>query len=43
MSGLAPIRRTWKYLNRPTVIFKDRVKILCLHYNPIGDHHAGLR
>jgi len=33
MKGLAPIRRTWKYLESGSLIFKERVKILSINYN----------
>ena len=49
--GPAPIRRTMQYLEGGKLIFKDRVKIMTLHYNqywrfddkPRYDAHVGLR
>ena len=33
MKGLAPIRRTTKYLNSSGLVFKERVKIMTVNFN----------
>lgn len=43
MKGLAPIRRTLKYLESGRIIFKDSVRIFSVNYNQEGDHHKGAR
>lgn len=43
MIGLAPIRRTVKYLDAGKLYFRDRVKIFSVNYNIQGDHHKGAR
>jgi small subunit ribosomal protein S25 len=52
MIGPAPIRRTLPYLRSCPLIFKERVKVVEVHYNfyyqrnmpkPIFDAHSGLR
>jgi len=51
MFGPAPIRRTLQYLDAGKLIFKDRVKIMAIHYNmywrredkPKYDAHFGMR
>ncbi|XP_046398569.1 probable 28S ribosomal protein S25, mitochondrial [Ischnura elegans] len=43
MKGLAPIRRTLKYLEAGKLVFKNRVNIFSINYNSKGDHHEGAR
>nr|BAN21151.1 mitochondrial ribosomal protein S25 [Riptortus pedestris] len=43
MKGLAPIRRTLKYLEAGPLFLKDRVKIFSINYNTSGKHHEGAR
>ncbi|KAJ9577933.1 hypothetical protein L9F63_025206, partial [Diploptera punctata] len=43
MKGKAPIRRTLKYLQSGSLVFKDRVKVFCVNYNTQGLHHEGAR
>lgn len=55
MFGPAPVRRTLQYLSSAKLIFKDKVKIMEVHYNmywkyfgkeylkPIEDAHRGAR
>ena len=31
--GVVPIRRTLKFLESGTIVFKDRVKVLTINYN----------
>ena len=31
--GFAPIRRTIKYLESSPIIFRERVKVMTIHYN----------
>lgn len=47
--GVAPIRRTIKYLESGPLVFKDRVKIMTVNFNEKSktttkenfDHHVG--
>jgi hypothetical protein len=49
MRGVAPIRRTMKYLESGPLVFKDRVKIMTVNYSEKNksstrlnfDHHKG--
>jgi len=45
MKGVAPIRRTTKYLNSSPLVFKPRVKIMTVNFNSAAEekHHEGLR
>ena len=45
MKGVAPIRRTVKYLNASPLIFKPRVKIMMINFNDkeTDKHHEGAR
>nr|CAG4650557.1 EOG090X0FQ5 [Sida crystallina] len=43
MKGPAPIRRTLGYLEKCTLVLKDRVQILSINYNTHGDNHQGTR
>ncbi|KAJ8929786.1 hypothetical protein NQ314_017488 [Rhamnusium bicolor] len=43
MKGVAPIRRTLKYLEAGRLILKDQIKIFTVNYNVIGKHHAGTK
>jgi len=45
MKGVAPIRRTTKYLNSSPLVFKPRVKIMTVNFNSEAEekHHEGLR
>ena len=50
--GVAPIRRTLKYLEKGTIVFKERVKVMTVNYNELHrntpkhtnlDQHQGAR
>ena len=45
MKGIAPIRRTYKYLENCGLVFKDRVKIMTVNFNEAESqtHHTGAR
>jgi hypothetical protein len=43
MKGLAPVRRTIKYLESGRLILKDKIRIVSINYNTFGDHHHGAR
>lgn len=43
MKGAAPIRRTIQYLEAGKIVFKDRIKIVSIHYNTLGENHRGTR
>ena len=45
MKGIAPIRRTYKYLDNCGLVFKNRVKIVTVNFNEGEDqpHHTGAR
>ena len=45
MRGLAPIRRTVKYLEATPLQFKSRVKIMTINFNdgPEDSHHRGVQ
>ncbi|KAG1683394.1 putative 28S ribosomal protein S25, mitochondrial [Nymphon striatum] len=45
MKGLAPIRRTYQYLQKGEVVFKNHIKILAIHYNTSKEllNHEGAR
>ena len=45
MKGIAPIRRTTKYLSNCPLVFKERVKIMTVNFNDRDDHpaHQGAR
>lgn len=48
MKGIAPIRRTAKYLDSCGLVFKNRVKIMTVNFNEASeesrqDHHSGAR
>nr|CAG4642115.1 EOG090X0FQ5 [Eurycercus lamellatus] len=43
MKGAAPIRRTLEYLEKSTLVLKDRVKIFSVNYNTYGENHEGAR
>lgn len=40
LTGAAPIRRTLQYLDAGRLIFKDRVKIVEIHYNMFWRHYT---
>lgn len=33
MKGAAPIRRTWKYLQKGDMVFKKNIQIMTINYN----------
>ena len=35
--GVAPVRRTLKYLEGSPIVFKDKVKVLLVNYNVPGN------
>jgi len=46
MKGVAPIRRTTKYLENCGLVFKDRVNIVTINFNDSQqgqEHHSGAR
>lgn len=43
MKGKFPIRRTLEYLQKGDIIFKNRVKIMTVNYNTLGDLSDGAR
>ncbi|KAL0125105.1 hypothetical protein PUN28_004328 [Cardiocondyla obscurior] len=43
MKGLAPVRRTLKYLMSGKLILKDTIQILSINYNSRDEHHKGTR
>lgn len=43
MKGIAPIRRTAKYLEAGRIVLKDKIKIFTVNFNTVGDHHKGAR
>jgi small subunit ribosomal protein S25 len=45
MKGVAPIRRTTKYLTNCPLVFKPRVKIMTINFNEeeTEQHHSGAR
>ena len=44
MKGVAPIRRTTKYLNATPLVFKPRVKVMTVNFNDQNEaHHEGVR
>lgn len=43
MRGLAPIRRTTKYLEAGRLYLKDQIQILTINYNTRGESHQGTR
>jgi len=43
MKGIAPIRRTVKYLQAGKLVLKDRVQVFSVHYNLRGDNHQGAK
>ena len=45
MKGIAPIRRTTKYLSNCGLVFKERVKIMTVNFNDQDNHpaHQGAR
>ena len=40
MKGIAPIRRTAKYLNAGGLVFKERVKIVTVNFNDLADSQS---
>uniref|UniRef100_A0A8C6TN53 Small ribosomal subunit protein mS25 n=1 Tax=Neogobius melanostomus TaxID=47308 RepID=A0A8C6TN53_9GOBI len=43
MKGRFPIRRTLQYLQKGDIIFKRKVKVMTVNYNPSGDLSDGAR
>ena len=40
MKGIAPIRRTAKYLNAGGLVFKERVKIVTVNFNDLAESQS---
>lgn len=40
--GTDPIRHTLKYLEKGPLVFKERVRIMLVHYNKKQPEHKGL-
>lgn len=43
MKGRAPVRRTIKYLEAGRLVLKDKIKIISINYNDIGENHQGAK
>ena len=43
MRGVAPIRRTLRYLQKGDIVLKDSVHIVSINYNTGAENHVGLR
>ena len=41
--GKDPIRHTLKYLEKGPLVFKERVRVMLVHFNPREKSHAGVK